>query len=376
VKLPREFVLYAVLLAGVAVLPLFGAYPVFVMKVMCYALFACAFNLLIGFTGLLSFGHAAFLGGAAYAAGHALKVWGLPTELGLLVGLVAGAVLGLVMGMLAIRRSGIYFSMITLALAQMLYFFFLQAGFTGGEDGLQSVPRGTLLGAVSLESDITLYYVVLGIFVLSFLLIFRTVHSPFGQVLKAIRENEARATSLGYDTARFKLLAFVLSAALAGLAGATKTLVLGFATLTDAHWSTSGLVILMVLMGGMGTMLGPILGAFVVVALENKVGDIGMFLGRVTGIEWFNGLGEAVTVVIGLILGAFVVVALENKVGDIGMFLGRVTGIEWFNGLGEAVTVVIGLIFVICVMSFRRGIVGELNAWWVRRRLQGAAAAD
>jgi len=333
VKLPREFVLYAVLLAGVAVLPLFGAYPVFVMKVMCYALFACAFNLLIGFTGLLSFGHAAFLGGAAYAAGHALKVWGLPTELGLLVGLVAGAVLGLVMGMLAIRRSGIYFSMITLALAQMLYFFFLQAGFTGGEDGLQSVPRGTLLGAVSLESDITLYYVVLGIFVLSFLLIFRTVHSPFGQVLKAIRENEARATSLGYDTARFKLLAFVLSAALAGLAGATKTLVLGFATLTDAHWSTSGLVILMVLMGGMGTMLGPI-------------------------------------------LGAFVVVALENKVGDIGMFLGRVTGIEWFNGLGEAVTVVIGLIFVICVMSFRRGIVGELNAWWVRRRLQGAAAAD
>jgi len=333
VKLPREFILYAVLLAGVAVLPLFGAYPVFVMKVMCYALFACAFNLLIGFTGLLSFGHAAFLGGAAYAAGHALKVWGLPTELGLLVGLVAGAVLGLVMGMLAIRRSGIYFSMITLALAQMLYFFFLQAGFTGGEDGLQSVPRGTLLGFVNLENDVTLYYVVLGIFVLAFLLIFRTVHSPFGQVLKAIRENEARATSLGYDTARFKLLAFVLSAALAGLAGATKTLVLGFATLTDAHWSTSGLVILMVLMGGMGTMLGPI-------------------------------------------LGAFVVVALENKVGDIGMFLGRVTGIEWFNGLGEAVTVVIGLIFVICVMSFRRGIVGELNAWWVRRRLQGAAAAD
>ncbi len=332
-KLPREFILYAVLLAGVAVLPLFGAYPVFVMKVMCYALFACAFNLLIGFTGLLSFGHAAFLGGAAYAAGHALKVWGLPTELGLLVGVVAGAVLGLVMGMLAIRRSGIYFSMITLALAQMLYFFFLQAGFTGGEDGLQSVPRGTLLGFVNLESDVTLYYVVLGIFVLSFLLIFRTVHSPFGQVLKAIRENEARATSLGYDTARFKLLAFVLSAALAGLAGATKTLVLGFATLTDAHWSTSGLVILMVLMGGMGTMLGPI-------------------------------------------LGAFVVVALENKVGDIGMFLGRVTGIEWFNGLGEAVTVVIGLIFVVCVMSFRRGIVGELNAWWARRRLQGAAAAN
>jgi branched-chain amino acid transport system permease protein len=303
------------------------------MKVMCYALFACAFNLLIGFTGLLSFGHAAFLGGAAYAAGHALKVWGLPTELGLLFGVLAGAVLGLIMGALAIRRSGIYFSMITLALAQMLYFFFLQATFTGGEDGLQSVPRGTLLGTISLESDVTLYYVVLAIFVLSFLLIYRTVHSPFGQVLKAIRENEARATSLGYDTARFKLLAFVLSAALAGLAGATKTLLLGFATLTDAHWSTSGLVILMVLVGGMGTMLGPI-------------------------------------------LGAFVVVALENKVGDIGMFLGRTTGIEWFNGLGEAVTIVIGLIFVICVMAFRRGLVGELGAWWARRQTRAAAPAQ
>jgi branched-chain amino acid transport system permease protein len=279
---------------------------------------------------LLSFWHAAFLGGAAYAAGHALKVWGLPTELGLLFGVLAGAVLGLIMGALAIRRSGIYFSMITLALAQMLYFFFLQATFTGGEDGLQSVPRGKLLGTISLESDVTLYYVVLAIFVLSFLLIYRTVHSPFGQVLKAIRENEARATSLGYDTARFKLLAFVLSAALAGLAGATKTLLLGFATLTDAHWSTSGLVILMVLVGGMGTMLGPI-------------------------------------------LGAFVVVALENKVGDIGMFLGRTTGIEWFNGLGEAVTIVIGLIFVICVMAFRRGLVGELGAWWARRQTRAAA---
>jgi len=330
VKLPREFIVYAVLLALVAVLPLAGAYPVFVMKVMCYALFACAFNLLIGFTGLLSFGHAAFLGGAAYAAGHALKVWGLPTEVGLAVGVLAGAALGLIMGIFAIRRSGIYFSMITLALAQMLYFFFLQAPFTGGEDGLQSVPRGNLLGVVSLESDVTLYYVVLGIFVAAFLLIYRTVHSPFGQVLKAIRENEARATSLGYDTARFKLLAFVLSAALAGLAGATKTLVLGFATLTDAHWSTSGLVILMVLMGGMGTMLGPI-------------------------------------------LGAFIVVALENKVGDIGMFLGRVTGIEWFNGLGEAVTVVIGLIFVVCVMAFRRGVVGELGAWWARRMAHRSA---
>ena len=330
-RLTREFTIFLALFVLVAVLPLFGAYPVFVMKVMCFALFACAFNLLIGFTGLLSFGHAAFLGIAAYATGHALKVWGVPTEVGLLVGTLAGAALGFVMGTLAIRRSGIYFSMITLALAQMLYFFFLQASFTGGEDGLQSVPRGTLLGFIDLTSDLTLYYVILGIFVLSFLLIYRTVHSPFGQVLKAIRENEPRATSLGYDVARFKLLAFVLSAALAGLAGASKTLVLGFATLTDAHWSTSGLVILMVLVGGMGTMLGPI-------------------------------------------LGAFIIVALENKVGDIGAFLGRTTGIEWFNGLGEAVTIVTGLIFVICVMAFRRGLVGEFQAWWLLRRLPAAAS--
>jgi branched-chain amino acid transport system permease protein len=325
VKRSLEFPLYGGLLLLVALLPWLGAYPVFVMKVMCYALFACAFNLLIGFTGLLSFGHAAFLGGAAYATGHALKFWGLPTELGLLLGVVTGALLGFVMGSLAIRRSGIYFSMITLALAQMLYFFFLQAPFTGGEDGLQSVPRGKFLGFINLESDLALYYVVVAIFVIGFLIIYRTVHSPFGQVLKAIRENEPRATSLGYDTARFKLLAFVLSAALAGLAGSTKTLVLGFATLSDAHWSTSGLVILMVLVGGMGTMLGPI-------------------------------------------LGAFIIVTLENKVGDFGAFLGRVTGIEWFNGLGEAVTVVTGLIFVICVMAFRRGLVGEFIAWWGRRR--------
>ena len=330
VKVNKEFTIFLALLVLVALLPALGAYPVFVMKVMLYALFACAFNLLIGYTGLLSFGHAAFLGGAAYATGHALKEWGVPTEVGLLIGVLAGATLGLVMGLLAIRRSGIYFSMITLALAQMLYFFFLQAPFTYGEDGLQSVPRGKLLGFIDLSSDLTMYYVILGIFVLSFLLIYRTVHSPFGQVLKAIRENEARATSLGYDVARFKLLAFVLSAALAGLAGASKTLVLGFATLTDAHWSTSGLVILMVLVGGMGTMLGPI-------------------------------------------LGAVIVVALENKVGNIGSFIGRTTGIEWFNGLGESVTIVIGLIFVVCVMAFRRGIVGEFQAWWSRRRVAAAA---
>ncbi len=323
-KLSADFRVYLVLLALLLALPALGAYPVFVMKVLCFALFACAFNLLIGFTGLLSFGHAAFFGGAAYFAGHALKVWGLPTLGGLAVGLMAGGVLGLAMGYLAIRRSGIYFSMITLALAQMLYFFFLQAPFTGGEDGLQSVPRGSVLG-VDLASDLALYYFVVVIFVLAFLAIYRIVHSPFGQVLKAIRENEPRATSLGYSTTRFKLLAFVLSAALAGLAGATKTLVLGFATLTDAHWSTSGLVILMVLVGGMGTMLGPI-------------------------------------------VGAVVIVALENKVGDIGTWLARITGIEWFQGLGESVTVVTGLIFVVCVLSFRRGIVGEALALWQRRR--------
>jgi branched-chain amino acid transport system permease protein len=323
-KLSADFRVYLVLVALLLALPALGAYPVFVMKVLCFALFACAFNLLIGFTGLLSFGHAAFFGGAAYFAGHALKVWGLPTLGGLAVGLVAGGVLGLAMGYLAIRRSGIYFSMITLALAQMLYFFFLQAPFTGGEDGLQSVPRGSVLG-VDLASDLALYYFVVVIFVLAFLAIYRIVHSPFGQVLKAIRENEPRATSLGYSTSRFKLLAFVLSAALAGLAGATKTLVLGFATLTDAHWSTSGLVILMVLVGGMGTMLGPI-------------------------------------------VGAVVIVALENKVGDIGTWLARITGIDWFQGLGESVTVVTGLIFVVCVLSFRRGIVGEALALWQRRR--------
>lgn len=325
----RDFRIYAALLALLLVLPWVGAYPVFLMKVLCFALFACAFNLLIGFTGLLSFGHAAFLGGAAYAAGHAIKEWGFPTELGLLFGTAAGALLGLAMGFLAIKRSGIYFSMITLALAQMLYFFFLQAPFTYGEDGLQGVPRGTLLGFIPLQNDLTLYYFVVAVFVAAFAIIYRTVHSPFGQVLKAIRENEARATSLGYNTARFKLLAFVISAALSGLAGATKTLALGFATLTDAHWGTSGLVILMVLVGGMGTMLGPI-------------------------------------------VGALVVVALENKVGDIGRFLAEVTGVQWFSGLGEAVTVVTGLIFVICVLAFRRGLVGELAAWWQRRAAPAA----
>ncbi|WP_428416164.1 branched-chain amino acid ABC transporter permease [Methylibium sp.] len=315
---------YAALFIAIALLPALGAYPIFVMKVLCYALFACAFNLLIGFTGLLSFGHAAFLGAAAYGAGHALKVWGLPAPLGLLFGAAVAALAGLAFGWLAIRRSGIYFSMITLALSQMLFFFFLQAPFTGGEDGLQSVPRGRFLG-LDLGNDLTLYYVVLAIFIAGFWLIYRTVHSPFGQVLTSIRENEARATSLGYDVERFKLVAFVLSAALAGLAGATKTLVLGFATLTDAVWTTSGAVILMTLVGGMGTMVGPM-------------------------------------------VGALVIVALENKIGDVGRVLADLTGIAWFNGLGEAVTLVTGLIFILCVLAFRRGIVGEAGALLARWR--------
>jgi branched-chain amino acid transport system permease protein len=294
-------------------------YPVLLMKILCFALFACAFNLLIGFTGLLSFGHAAFFGGASYFAGHALKVWGLPTEIGILIGTVCAAGLGLIIGGLAIRRQGIYFTMITLALAQMLFFVFLQAPFTGGEDGLQSIPRGSLLGLLELKNDIVMYYVVLAIVIAAFLFIVRIIHSPFGQVLKAIRENESRAISLGYDVERYKLLAFVLSAALAGLAGSTKAVVLGFGTLTDVHWSMSGLVVLMTLVGGLGTLVGPV-------------------------------------------VGAIVIIALENKLGDFGTWLASITNIEWFNTIGESVTMVTGLIFVICVLAFRRGIIGELAA--------------
>lgn len=315
--LSKSSALYWVLLAGFFAVPLAGVYPVFVLKVICFALFACAFNLLLGFTGLLSFGHAAFFGGAGYMAGHAIKVWGLTPELGLLLGTSVAAVLGYLMGSLAIRRQGIYFAMITLALAQMLFFFCLQTPMTGGEDGLQGVPRGRLFGLVSLESDVTLYYVVLVIAALGFATIVRIVHSPFGEVLMAIRENEPRAVSLGYDTAKFKLLAFVLSASLAGLAGSLKTIVLGFATLTDVHWSMSGLVILMTLVGGLGTKLGPVVGALVVISLETQLGDIG-----------------------------------RNLV--------RITGLEWFNVLGESATVVTGLVFVVCVLTFRQGIVGRL----------------
>src|SRR5450830_1383160 len=289
----------------------FIGYPVFLMKLLCFGLFACAFNLLIGYTGLLSFGHAAFFGAAGYFTGYALTTLGLPTELGILVGVVVAALIGLVMGWLAIRRQGIYFTMITLALAQMVYFGMLRAPFTHGEDGLQ--------GMIDLASDTTMYCVVLAICIAGFALIVRIVHSPFGQVLKAIKENEPRAISLGYDVDRYKLTAFVLSAALAGLAGSTKTVVLGFETLTDVHWSMSGLVVLMTLVGGMGTLVGPILGAFIIIALENKLGDLGNFLARTTGMEWFTTLGESV---------------------------GMVTG----------------LIFIVCVLLFRRGIVGEIGA--------------
>lgn len=315
---------YLLLAVAAALLPLLGLYPIFLMKILCYALFACAFNLLLGFTGLLSFGHAAFLGTAGYAAGHAMKVWGFPTSLGLLYGVAAAALLGLVMGAIAIRRSGIYFAMITLALSQMVYFFYLQAPFTGGEDGLQRIPRGTLLG-LDLSHDLTLYYVILAIFLFGFWVIWRTINSPFGQVLKAIRENEPRAISLGYDVDRYKLLAFVLSAALAGLAGASKSLVFVSATLSDAIWQMSGLVILMTLIGGMGTLLGPV-------------------------------------------VGAFIVVMLENKVGDMGRSLANLTGIDWFLRLGESVTIVTGLIFIVCVLAFRRGLVGEYLAWRERRQ--------
>lgn len=311
-------IIYGMVLIAALLMP-FGLYPVFLMKMLCFALFACAFNLLIGYTGLLSFGHAAFFGTAGYVAGHALKVWGLPTELGLILGTVAGALIGLVMGLLAIRRQGIYFTMITLALAQMLYFVALQAPFTGGEDGLQGIPRGKLLGLFDLSNDLTLYYVVLAIAVAGFALIVRIIHSPFGQVLTAIKENEARTISLGYDVARYKLLAFVLSAALSGLAGSTKALVLGFETLTDVHWSMSGLVVLMTLVGGLGTIIGPIVGAVIIIVLENKLGDIG---------NW----------------------------------LASVTHIEWFNTLGDSVTIVTGFIFIVCVLVFRKGIVGEILA--------------
>lgn len=302
---------YLTLLVLAMVAPFIGLYPVFVMKVLCFALFACAFNLLLGFTGLLSFGHAAFFGTAAYITGWFVKSQSWSPETALLAGAVGAGLIGLVVGVVAIRRQGIYFAMITLAIAQMVYFICLQASFTGGEDGLQGVPRGKLLGMFSLESDIVMYYFVVAIFVLCFLFISRIVHSPFGQVLKMIRENEPRAISLGYQVDRYKLLAFVLSATLAGLAGSMKTLVMGFATLSDVHWSMSGEVILMSLLGGVGTFFGPVLGSSIVIGLQDMLAD---------------------------------------KVGS------------WVN-------VIIGVIFVLCVLAFRKGVVGELQAYRERRRV-------
>ena len=318
-------VVYTLLLIALVVAPFLGAYPVFVMKLMCFALFASAFNLLLGYTGLLSFGHAAFFGGSAYVAGHTMKVWGFTPELGLVAGTLTGALLGWIFGMLAIRRQGIYFAMITLALAQMVFFIALQAKFTGGEDGLQGVPRGELFGVIDLRNDLTMYYVSLVVMVAAFLLVARTVRSPFGQVLKGIKENEPRALSLGYDVSRYKLLAFVISAALSGLAGSLKTLVLGFATLSDVHWSASGQVILMTLVGGLGTLSGPL-------------------------------------------LGSAVVVVLENKIGEFGRLLARLSDLDWFSSLGESVTMVTGLIFVVCVLAFRRGIMGEVISFVQRWR--------
>ena len=296
----HQYAAFALMVAFFVLAP-FVVYPLFLMKALCFALFACAFNLLIGYAGLLSFGHAAFLGSAGYVTAHAAKVWGWPPELAILGGTAAAGALGLVVGGLAIRRQGIYFAMVTLALAQMIYFFCLQAPFTHGEDGIQAVPRGTLLGLFDLRQTMTLYFVVLAIFLGGFLLIYRTIYSPFGQVLKAIRENEPRAISLGYKADQYKLIAFVLSAILSGLAGGTKAIVFQLASLTDVHWTMSGEVVLMTLLGGLGTVFGPVAGALVVIALENYLAQLG----------------------------------------------------AW-------VTVVQGAIFVVCVLTFRRGLVGEL----------------
>ncbi|WP_244437369.1 branched-chain amino acid ABC transporter permease [Aliihoeflea sp. 2WW] len=281
--------IFAMLLAAGIVAP-FMLYPVFVMKVLCFALFACAFNLLLGFGGLLSFGHAAYFGSASYISAHAAKVWGLSPELSILAGTATAALLGLAFGSLAIRRQGIYFAMVTLAFAQMVYFFALQAPFTGGEDGIQGVPRGNLFGIISLQSHFAVYWMVLAIFFIGILIIYRIIHSPFGQVLKAIRENEPRAISLGYRVNRYKLTVFVLSATLAGLAGATKAFVFQLASLTDVHWSMSGEVVLMTLLGGMGTVFGPIVGAAVIVTMQNYLATWGAWVTIVQGIIFVLGV--------------------------------------------------------------------------------------
>ena len=298
---PRSLVVAFALTVVLLVAAPFVVYPVFLMKALCFALFACAFNLLIGYVGLVSFGHALYFGWASYLAAHAAKVWGLPPELAIITGTATAAVLGAVAGGLAIRRQGIYFAMITLALAQMMYFFALQAKFTGGEDGIQGVPRGWLFGVFDLSQEMTMYLFVLIVTLAGFLFIYRIINSPFGEILKAIRENEHRVISLGYKTERYKLVAFVLSATLAGLAGSVKALVFQLASLTDVHWSMSGEVVLMTLVGGLGTIFGPLVGAFAIVAMENYLAPFG----------------------------------------------------QW-------VLVIQGVIFVVCVLVFRRGIIGEI----------------
>lgn len=303
--MPRHHLIIFVVLAAALLVAPFLLYPIFLMKVLCFALFASAFNLLLGYGGLLSFGHAAYFGMASYVSAHAAKVWGLPPELAILSGTAMAAVLGLVFGALAIRRQGIYFAMVTLAFAQMVYFFSLQAPFTGGEDGIQAVPRGTLFGLFNLSNPETLYFFVLAIFFFGILVIYRIIHSPFGQVLKAIRQNEPRAISLGYRVNQYKLAVFVLSAALSGLAGATKAIVFQLASLTDVYWAMSGEVVLMTLLGGMGTVFGPMVGAAIIVTMQNYLATLG---------DW-------VTIIQGLI---FVVAVLLFREGVIGVLAKRI----------------------------------------------------
>src|SRR6195952_915149 len=304
-----EMIAFGIMTALLLIVPWTGLYPFFVMQALCFALLACAFNLLIGYGGLLSFGHAMFLGTAGYVSAHALKVWGLSPELGILAGTVGAAALGVVTGLIAIRRQGIYFSMITLALSQLLYFIYLQTPFTHGEDGIQGIPQGYLFGVFNLAKSTTLYYVILVGFLLGFLLIYRTINSPFGEVLKSIRENEQRAISLGYKTDHYKLLAYILSGTLAGFAGSLKVFVAQNASLTDVHWSMSGEIVLMTLVGGLGTVFGPVVGAFIIVGMQ-----------------------------------------------------------QYLSGLGQWVTVIQGTVFVVCVLTFRRGIIGEI-AHYFRRSL-------
>lgn len=311
-----KYIITALVAAFLLIAPFAGVYPIFLMKLLCFALFATAFNLVLGFVGLLSFGHAAFFGMAAYFTGHIVSVWMFPTEIGILMGALGAGVLGFVVASLATRRSGIYFAMITLALAQMVYFFCLQAPFTHGEDGIQGIPRGTFLGILDLSQTLNMYFFVLGVCTVGFFIIYRTVHSPFGEVLKAIRENETRVLSLGYHVTRFKIAAFTISATVSGLAGATKSIVFQSATLTDVHWTMSGEVVLMTLLGGMGTIFGPAAGAVVVVTLQN-----------------------------------------------------------YLAGFGAWITIITGTIFVACVLTFRQGIIGEL-ARFTRSREPAPAPTD